>query len=102
MSKGSGIDLTELLNPDLSFNDDASVDSRQADASGRTSEVDPDRLSTIDEVDEAPDWFNHEAWLTLTEEQKQTVREIENEGELEVEVDPQTLWATGQEEQNKY
>ena len=56
MSKEAGIDMSDIRNPDLHLNDIESVHSNSADASGRTSEVDPDRLSTIDEEsDVAPE-----------------------------------------------
>ena len=49
VSKDAGIDLSDIRNPDLHLNDTESTNSNSADASGRTSEIDPDRLSTIDE-----------------------------------------------------
>ena len=59
MAPGAGIELSHLRDPDLNLNDNSSQDSREADASGRTSEIDPDRMSTIHEEDDvAPDWFN--------------------------------------------
>lgn len=84
MSKSAGIDLSDIRNPDLHLNDADSINSQGADASGRTSEIDLDRLSTIDEEsDAAPEWFNHEQWSSLTPKQKEVVRDIEKEGEFE-------------------
>ena len=64
-----------------------------ADASGRTSEIDPDRLSTIDEEsDVAPEWFNHEQWSSLTQEQKKVISDIEVEGEFDAVHDPGDIY----------
>ena len=83
MSKSAGIDLSDIRNPDLHLNDADSINSQGADASGRTSEIDPDRLNTIEESDVALEWFNHEQWSSLTPKQKEVVRDIEKEGEFE-------------------
>ena len=78
MSKGAGIDLSDIRNPDLHQNDIESVHSNTADASGSTSEVNPDRLSIIDEEsDVAPNWFNHEQRSSLTPEQNEVVKNKE-------------------------
>ena len=93
MSKDAGIDLSDIRNPDLHLNDADSTNSNGADASGRTSEVDPDRLSTIDEEsDVAPEWFNHEQWSSLTQEQKKVINDIEVEGEFDAVTDPGEIY----------
>jgi hypothetical protein len=90
----AGIDLSAILDPDIGNNDDSSSGkSDYANASGRTSAVDPDQLSRIDEGDEddePPDWFTTDIWHTCSPEEKQMIKEVEAEAadpEIELESD---------------
>jgi len=83
LAPNAGIDLSALLDPEIgNIDHSTSGKSNDANASGRTSAVDPDQLSRIDEGDEgddAPEWFANDVWLTCTPEQKAIIKDIEAE-----------------------
>ena len=82
LALGAEVDLTVMLDPDIENSSASSVRSVGGDASGCTSVVDPDQLSTIEEEAEddvapdvdfvvAPAWFTAEASQNITNEEKQ-------------------------------
>ena len=90
----AGIDLSAILDPEVGNNDmSSSGGSDDANASGRTSAIDPDQLSRIDEgdeQDESPEWFAKEVWHTCSPEQKAMIKEIEIEArDPEIELNPE-------------
>ena len=92
MAPGAGVDLSAILDPEIGNIDvSSSGGSDNANASGRTSAVDPDQFSRIDEGDEhdeSPEWFAKEVWHTCSPEQKAMIKEIEIEArEPEIELD---------------
>ena len=86
LSPGAGVDMSALLDPDLkNYDDSVAGDSNQANTSGRSSAVDPDQLSRIDEEDEddePPEWFSKEIWLTCSPDEQKMIKEIEEEASI--------------------
>ena len=84
VTPGAGIEMSQLRDPDLNLKDKSSQDPREADASRRTSEIIPDRLSTIQENgDASPDWLQP-GRLVLMAKQNKKVMEIYVESEITV------------------
>ena len=88
------MDMPALLDLYIGNNDNSSTGrTDNATASGRTSVVDPDQLSRIDEGDEddeAPEWFAADVWHTCSPEQKAFIKEVEKEA-----VEPETEHTDG-------